>query len=318
MGLVDRLGPRFNAAMNEQISVECDFLADAREHYASLLQAKGVCVPVSDTPETVIGKWKNYRHRNPAAKPRHFLRTRALSGSPQAMTFAAALADIERACIAGESLRHRLSKKSRKVKETDPLLYDWGIHHFHLGQNGSRTKELLFAIVFEDAIVAIDIGDHGTFGDTELLEIVHREFPALTRRFILRGVQATLPLTVQERETLRRVGANACVDLADGTVLMPPGGGLNSAGGSAMLLMSTDYVIATITDYQRAVTENAAAVIGAIRQGGGAVETSLPVKLVLRMDAERGWLIQHPPCGVCVRINFDVPGGGKVNPPIQV
>ena len=72
-----------------------------------------------------------------------------------------------------------------KKDKLDGLLYDWGIHHLHLGETFSapgyvkRTGPVLFAIFRNDNVYFIDIRDHVGWSDKGLLEIVNENWPEL-------------------------------------------------------------------------------------------------------------------------------------------
>lgn len=116
----------------------------------------------------------------------------------------------------------------------DPLLNDWGIHHFHLGAKlvpnsrfVSRTGPLVFLRVREDAAYVIAIGTHGSFTDKELLEKLNAHWPDLLTPYVLQGVLGDNDV---DTKVIRNKRANRLLTLADGRVVGPPGGGVTSAG----------------------------------------------------------------------------------------
>ena len=129
----------------------------------------------------------------------------------------------------GGSLSRFLSRQTlidKCFSRYDAMLNEWNIYHFHLSDkivgNGlvKRTRELLFAFVTDDSFYCIQIGDHDSFTDTALLDIIHNNWPSLLEPFTIRSdVKLESVLTKDERKTLRRKRVNAVATLSDGTTI---------------------------------------------------------------------------------------------------
>jgi hypothetical protein len=145
---------------------------------------------------------------------------------------------------AGEDVNPHLSRKRLDAGDAnfhDGLLNDWGIQHFHLGPNGARTNDCLFAVVRDDHVYGLAVLPHGAYGEVDLVQRIHDSWPQL-----LLGVKTTLlptmtPPTAAEIKKARRAGLSPLVQVADGTVYAPIGGGITTArvGGSVVSL--SDY-----------------------------------------------------------------------------
>jgi hypothetical protein len=69
----------------------------------------------------------------------------------------------------------------------DMMLNDWVMHHLHLGTRAhpknpammARTKELLFAMVDNDDIYFVAVGDHTDWTDQQLFETARTHWPHL-------------------------------------------------------------------------------------------------------------------------------------------
>ena len=83
----------------------------------------------------------------------------------------------------------------------DGLLWDYGMHHFHLSSGfersgfARRSGYLLFALVADEDAFLVDVRNHRDPEDLQwvrqdLLKIVHRNWPEITSERILHGVQA--------------------------------------------------------------------------------------------------------------------------------
>ena len=101
-------------------------------------------------------------------------------------------------------------------RSRDGLLWDSGMHHFHLSQKfdtdgfvkRDKPDYLLFAIMTEESAYFVDVRPHPNRGDLgwvrqDLLEIVYSNWPELIEPHILRGVKGTA-LTDEEKAVLRR------------------------------------------------------------------------------------------------------------------
>jgi len=149
------------------------------------------------------------------------------------------LREIQRRSEAGRDLNCFLSKKLLDAHFQDKLLFDWGIHHFHLNVAleasgfSVRSDRLLFARVTEDVLYFIAIGDHQSWADEQLVENLHRNWPDTMRPFRLNGVLApTQRITQEERAALRQSGIQTFVHTKDDTIYGPIGGGYATDGSS--------------------------------------------------------------------------------------
>lgn len=145
-----------------------------------------------------------------------------------------ALKTIETESLTAMNLNQRMSRDVEDVECHDNLFNDLGILHLHLGvrkPNPSefvvRSGKLLFVMVREDDIYFLDLLDHNVFkySNPELLEIVHRNWPELIAAYRLDNVFAPLEHRPSPQEK-RRAGLAIPTPMSDGTVYMPPGGGM--------------------------------------------------------------------------------------------
>lgn len=134
----------------------------------------------------------------------------------------------------GVSVNPHLSSATKKDK-LDGLLYDWGIHHLHLGEKFAlpgfveRSGPVLFAIFRPDDVFFIDIRDHEGWSDKSLLEIVNRNWPELIEPYRIKGIKPEVSLTANEIISTRKAGINTIIELSDGKSLFLIGGGLTTA-----------------------------------------------------------------------------------------
>jgi len=127
-----------------------------------------------------------------------------------------------------------------KPSAKDGLLFDWDIHHLHLGKTMdsdgfvARTKDLLFVRVTNTAVFFLSVGSHGDWGEIELLEIIHRNWPETIvhqkmKELVIEpgGVAPTSDEIVKLRKGIYMLSV-----LSDGTAYSPPGGGIATSGDS--------------------------------------------------------------------------------------
>lgn len=179
---------------------------------------------------------------------------------------------LESKLTKGESVNPHLNCATKKDK-LDGLLYDWGIHHLHLGEKYSspgfveRSGPVLFAMFRQDDVFFIDIRDHEGWSDKSLLEIVNRNWPELIERYWLKGVSPEASLSANDITVTRKAGINTIVELSDGKALVSIGGGITTAKTSLAAMDS--YV-----ELKRALHE----VEKEIRSHGGKLTTHVSPK----------------------------------------
>ena len=127
------------------------------------------------------------------------------------------------------------------ARSKDHLLWDYGIHHFHLSREVDttgfvkRADYLLFAIVTKENAYFVDVRPHHEPDGLEwvrqdLLKIVYSNWPEIVEPHILRGVNGTV-VTDKEKAELRRKSCNLVTDIG-GQAIAPIGGGIAGDGSS--------------------------------------------------------------------------------------
>lgn len=124
---------------------------------------------------------------------------------------------------------------------SDGLLWDYGMHHFHLSRNFDnqefvpRSDYLLFAIVAESDVYFVDVMPHQDqeglqWVRQDLLKIVHVNWPEITCSHELRGFTGSKVTDLQKKE-LRRKHINSATELG-GKAIAPIGWGTMGDGHS--------------------------------------------------------------------------------------
>lgn len=141
--------------------------------------------------------------------------------------------------INGNNINGFMSKNIQVSRSKDWMLWNSGMHHFHLSREFEesgfvkRSDFLLFAIITEESAYFVDVRPHNErhlWVRQNLLEIVHSNWPELMEVSVLRGVDGT-NLTDEERQELRRKKIMHAADF-DGKAIGPIRGGMALDGSS--------------------------------------------------------------------------------------
>lgn len=167
--------------------------------------------------------------------------------------------------ISGGRVTPHLSKGVSDSTTKDGILWDFGMHHFHLSRklNKSgfvvRSDCLLFAIVTAKDAYFVDVRKHRDPDDLllvrqDLLHIVHANWPQLTNTYVLPGVSGTI-LTDEEKRELRRKNINH-VQSVQGHAIAPLGWGTDLAGGSTLCRFWGDKLVHEIEQHESIINSH--------------------------------------------------------------
>jgi hypothetical protein len=195
----------------------------------------------NNTDEQVISKYFQLQNRKISLKKRKVHVSNEFN-CPKKLELTKSL--LFDKCERGENLNCFLSKKSINIDYCDNLFSEWGINHFHLGsfKKGeefvSRTKDVLFAYITDNGFYALNILPHGkehplVWTNDGLINIIHTNWPDLISKYKQRISHNNIPVSEKDRKKARDNGINALTTVSDGTVYMPPGGGITTRKTSA-------------------------------------------------------------------------------------
>ena len=203
----------------------------------------------------------------------------------------------------GDDLRPHLSTLIRKPDLNDPLLNDWGVHHFHLGTTlepsgfVQRTGPLLFALVRPDDFHIIGVFEHGEWTRDDIVEVLHSNWPQVLARWRAGGVKrAGDPWNANRRKAFRKAGLYLPTETRDGTVYVLLGGGYVSSGASLEALRRSDRTRTAIRVLQEDVLRRAGELAERARALGCVVGDALSFTLGVGDDGH-----------ALVRLNCDPP-----------
>jgi len=278
-----------------------DWISEKREELSQLDSR------ASSSPDFEVARmWLSMERRLIESKPRRVIR-------PESFAFESdnelPLVEIERRAGQGRELNSFLSKRARNPFQSDALLSDWGIHHLHLNlvldanDFRRRSDRLLFVRVRPEELYFIAIGDHTSWSDVELIEVIHRNWPETIAQHCIPGLPA--PRTTwssRERQQLRNAGRQTLVSTNDGTTYAPIGGGYTTDGSSLEVSLHLRQLIQYLEGLRNAVAESEAE----IRQRCWADGVN-PDELYLRLkiEDEAPYAVDE---GLGVEIRLPAPG----------
>ena len=205
-----------------------------------------VLTPVEELSDSEFGvAFFRTLHRLPRAIPRTFEQSsEPLPELSEAET--AGLAQLKVEVEAGLSLWPRLSRTWVRG-QTDGLLSEWSIFHFHLGDKlqdarfVTRSCHVALAMVTQTRFLLIAVRPHGKgcpppWYDKNYLELVNAHWPEELRSL---PEDFTLAFDVDGPDMirdLRKAGVTVLLNVG-GRILMPPGGGMSADGGSSRAVL---------------------------------------------------------------------------------
>lgn len=161
--------------------------------------------------------------------------------------------------VKGRDVTQFLSKSVNDLDSKDKLLWDFGMHHFHLSsqleKSGfvKRSDYLLFAIVGNTDAYFVDIRPHYDpeqllWVRQELLKIVHSNWPELIKPCVLKWALGD-ELTDKQKDELRKKNINHIPQIGDHAIA-PLGGGMIMDGSSALCRIWGDKLLHEIKRHQ--------------------------------------------------------------------
>ncbi|WP_445716578.1 hypothetical protein [Flavobacterium sp.] len=144
----------------------------------------------------------------------------------------------------GEDIRPYQSRLLKKIGIQDGLLFDWDIHHLHLGttleDDGfiNRTGPLLYTRIDDENAYLINIENHGAWTMQELLRIIHNNWPESIENFRIKdAVSLSTSFSDDDLKGLRNANVNSLIEVEPGAIYMGPGWGFVGSGDSGKAVM---------------------------------------------------------------------------------
>ncbi|MCM2318754.1 MAG: hypothetical protein NDI93_05420 [Pseudomonas sp.] len=253
------------------MDIEIDLSNDWDEYLRNEIVAAGYAADSNDSPDDLSYKFFNIHKRKVTVAPRTVYESSTLFCPEEHRSGYEAL---KTKFSNGDDITPNLSKTILSDNYEDSLLNDWGIHHFHLGENISngfaeRTGPLLFALVKDSAIYCVDIKAHGAWSEQNLIRTLHTEWPESISSYRINGVLGlSHQLSNDDIAKLRKAGVQTMVQVEEGVVYGPIGGGYSTAGTSVQSRMQADRYHGLICDIEKHVKENIDMYVKKIKEHG--------------------------------------------------
>lgn len=253
------------------MEIEIDLTSDWTEYLRSEIVAAGYSASAADSLDELSYKFFNIGKRRVPDRRRAVHESRHLQCPQEHQLGYAAL---KSKFLNGDPVTPHLSKTILSDTYEDYLLNDWGIHHFHLGQNVSngfaeRTGPLLFALVTDSAVYCIDIKAHGAWSEQVLIRTLHDEWPEVIQNYRINGVLGlAYQPTNDDIANFRKAGVQTMVQIEEGVVYGPIGGGYTTAGTSMESRMLANRYNRLVIDLEKHVREHAEMYVTKIRESG--------------------------------------------------
>jgi len=243
-------------------SIKIDLYNDWVKSLRSDLCTWGYSVTHSKDEE-VIHIYLNLLKRLVEPKPRKIFKSKEFK-CPKSLL--SGLLKVEEIIENGDNIKPYLSRLLLMAEYDDPLLNHWGIHHIHLGKKIEsdgfieRTGPLLFCRFDNTNAYFINVLPHGSWSKQDMIRTLHNNWPESIRQFRLKGnVSLTKPITDRHVNKLRNGNVNTVVEIEEGVIYAPIGGGVSTSGISVDLVRQGNYCVKRLGAMQQAVIDNISA-----------------------------------------------------------
>lgn len=198
----------------------------------------GLNIPGDFDKDKLIITYYSYLRKNGFAGPNKLEKSKCFTCPSEVLE---GFNKLESIIKNGGDITPYFNRSASDLSEYDYLFLDWGIMHFHLGNElesdgmlVKRTGPVLFAYKFIDTVYFINIYNHGHWADTEVIQEMYNNWPKLIEPFAFKGVLSVSHVpSAKELIKLRKCGFNSSVQIKNQEgnllVLMAPGMGLTAA-----------------------------------------------------------------------------------------
>jgi hypothetical protein len=149
----------------------------------------------------------------------------------------------------------------------------------------------LYAVCVRDTFYSLDVLDHGAFADQELIQVIHNNWPELIAHAACPEISGYTAFSKDARKQLsrNRTKGNALllITVADGTVYMPPAGGLMTSGRNINVVTRANDLLTRVRQLETLARERADEIAEAITSNTGERVTQLN----FRLDISSGKLL---------------------------
>ena len=207
----------------------------------------------------------------------------------------------------GENVVSFLSRNINQLACKDDILWDFGMHHFHLSihvdETGfvKRSDYLLFAVITQEYAYFVDVRLHHDaealgWVRQELLKIVNSNWPELIEARTLHGILGS-EITDLQRKELRRKNINVPT-VFEGNAYISIGGSTTADGSSTSCRMHADRLLREIRRHQSFFDGQPSELLSALKAKGIQSNREMKFELVTLEDL-------NPPAGLVEKLGHE-------------
>jgi len=165
----------------------------------------------------------------------------------------------------GGDIAPYFNRTAADLTKYDDMFSDWGIMHFHLGDElipgenlVKRGNPVLFAYMHDECVYFLNIFKHGHWSDKEVIQLMYNNWPELLERYLVPEVRSiSYEPTSKDIKKLRESGTMYFFDIYDSKgdklFLVPPGLGMNTARSSIKDSAFFDDVMNQLRDIEKVI-----------------------------------------------------------------
>jgi hypothetical protein len=231
------------------------------------IQEKGLRFSENQSEESRIIQYYSYLRKKAFEGPHQIFKSKEFS-CPESVR--KGFEKLEKIIEFGGDIIPYFNRTASDLTKYDDMFSDWGIMHFHLGEElipgenlVKRGDPVLFAYMNDDKVYFLNIFSHGHWSNTEVIQLMYNNWPELIEKYIVPGVSAISPEPgSSDIKKLREVGITYFFSInnseGEKVFLMPPGLGLNSARSSTNDSMVFNNIMNRLRHWQDEIIKNEA------------------------------------------------------------
>lgn len=212
--------------------------ADYKKIIIKEIEESGLSYSSENDDDKLIIKYYSYLRKKAFAGPHKIVKSKNFTCPPEVKKGFEQLEDIIKK---GGDITPYFNRIATNLSKYDDLFSDWGVMHFHLGDEFiegehlvKRNDPVLFAYLHQDIVYFINIYNHGHWEDYGVIQTIYDNWPQILKPYMLpKGMKVTLTIHQTDLKKIRRKGILTFVtiknELGEDISLMPPGMGLNTA-----------------------------------------------------------------------------------------
>lgn len=221
--------------------MKINLIEDYNELMIERIKKSGLKLPKNLNVQGAIIQYFSYLRKKQFAGPHKIVKSKEFTCPSECEQ---GFKKLENIIKNGGDITPYFNRTAFNLEKYDDLFSDWGVLHFHLGEElikgenlVTRGDPVLFAYLKNDTVYFINIYSHGHWTDKGVIQTMYNNWPELLEPFILKGVtDVSYDVSPTELKKLRENGVVTLFKIrgknGENICLMPPGLGVNAARSS--------------------------------------------------------------------------------------